>query len=232
MGLRGRQSIGRGRARTTPGSLNRDQSPIANDRRRARTSDRVDASAWRFARRSDVGPPLRRHFFPRSRVSGPTQPPNLSRIALTRTFSGAQQLKVDVASASTPVLPSTWGIRCRGRRRRLRLEARVPLRALVSLEGMYARPRTPEPTRFARRCEGRGAGVRRRDGAPPRTTRPRWSLLSSWKRSRTRRRSRQSTRPSTTSTRPRACGTSPRSSTRPPRRRSRRAARGFALQRR
>ena len=55
-GCRGRQSIGRGRARTTPGSLRRDQSPIASDRRRARTGDRVDASARRFARRSDEGP--------------------------------------------------------------------------------------------------------------------------------------------------------------------------------
>ena len=78
-GCRGRQPIGRGRARTTRGSLRRDQSPIANDRRRARTSDRVDASAWRFARRSDEGTPSRRHFISKPRSTGPTKPPKWRR---------------------------------------------------------------------------------------------------------------------------------------------------------
>jgi len=157
-GCRGRQSIGRGRARTTPGSLRRDQSPIASDRRRARTGDRVDASARRFARRSDEGPPSRRHFVssakPRSRGSGQnfssrTAPP--TDASLTRTISQCALLP---RAPSTPVLASTRGTRCCRRRRRSRLEARVPLHALVSLEEMGARPRPPDPTRFAARCEG------------------------------------------------------------------------------
>lgn len=139
-----------------------------------------------------------------------------------------------VTSAVDAVPPSRPGTRCGRRRRRPRLEARAPFRALVSLEETDARPRAPDPARFARRCDGCEARTRRRDGAgaPPRTTRLRWSTPPSWTRSRARRPWRRSIRPSRTSTRPRACGTSPRSSTRPPRRRSRRAARGFALQRR
>ena len=159
-GCRGRQSIGRGRARTTPGSLRRDQSPIASDRRRARTGDRVDASARRFARRSDEGPPSRRHFVssakPRSR--GKIFLHELHRrrgrrtdASLTRTISQCALLP---RAPSTPVLASTRGTRCCRRRRRSRLEARVPLHALVSLEEMGARPRPPDPTRFAARCEG------------------------------------------------------------------------------
>ena len=159
-GCRGRQSIGRGRARTTPGSLRRDQSPIASDRHRARTGDRVDASARRFARRSDEGPPSRRHFVssakPRSR--GKIFLHELHRrrgrrtdASLTRTISQCALLP---RAPSTPVLASTRGTRCCRRRRRSRLEARVPLHALVSLEEMGARPRPPDPTRFAARCEG------------------------------------------------------------------------------
>ena len=163
-------------------------------------------------------------FFSRRKL---TQPP------LTRTISAARE-SAESPAPSTPVPPSRPGTRCGRRRRRPRLEARAPFRALVSLEETDARPRAPDPARFARRCDGCEARTRRRDGAgaPPRTTRLRWSTPPSWTRSQARRPWRRSIRPSRTSTRPRACGTSPRSSTRPPRRRSRRAARGFALQRR
>ena len=158
-GCRGRQSIGRGRARTTPGSLRRDQSPIASDRRRARTGDRVDASARRFARRSDEGPPRAViSFIAKPRSRGKIFLHELHRrrgrrtdASLTRTISQCALLP---RAPSTPVLASTRGTRCCRRRRRSRVEARVPLHALVSLEEMGARPRPPDPTRFAARCEG------------------------------------------------------------------------------
>jgi hypothetical protein len=134
--------------------------------RRSRTTEAARARATastlrRGASRAEVmkGPPRAViSFHPRSRGLGAIFLHELHRrrgrrtdASLTRTISQCALLP---RAPSTPVLASTRGTRCCRRRRRSRLEARVPLHALVSLEEMGARPRPPDPTRFAARCEG------------------------------------------------------------------------------